>query len=136
LTKNPQALCAALRDLEMDGEGIDLWLYAKVTEGKIVEAPVFVVEELGMGGEVRSTKTVPIKFLLLPRPWSEGWNGDPPLPARFEFAGLQPNMRYRVRVEGVIGPKKEKWLSEAILFTTNTPPGDANGRPRRIRGER
>jgi hypothetical protein len=133
LTKNPQAICAVLREVEIDSEGLDVWLHARLTEGKVVEGPYFVLEELGPMGEVRSTKSNAIKFLLLPRPWSEGWNGDPPLPARLAFAGLQANTRYRLRVEGVLGPKRERWLSEAILFTTNTPPGEGNPRMPKIR---
>jgi len=128
-SKNPQAVCVVLREVETNREGMDFWLHACIPEGTIDEAPVLVIEELALLDVVRSTKTTSVKFLLLPGAWPEGWKGQPPLPARLDFSGLQPNTRYRLRVEGVIGPKKEKWQSEAILFRTN--PSSLEGRGRR-----
>jgi hypothetical protein len=134
LTKNHAGFCAVLREPELDSQGLRFWLHAKSPEGKITEPPLVVLEQLTVLGLVQSTKSSPLSVLVLPRDWSEGWDGSPPLPAHVDFSGLQPSTRYRLRIEGTIGPKKQKWLSEPYLFTTPGVIDDSpSGRGRRDR---
>lgn len=127
---NPTGVCAVVRDMISYPDGIEFWIHLRSAGKTVNEPPVLVLERLNADGGVAETRRNPLVLGFVPRPWSEGWDGEGPLPATLPFQGLQPNTSYRFRVEGTLGPKKEKWVSEPRPFQTG-PAIPGNEAPRR-----
>jgi hypothetical protein len=112
LTGNPPGLFACLRDLAVVDGDVRFWLDLRQEGGErltISEQPALVLERRNLLGIVVETKRLPLPVVLLPRPWSKGWDGSVPLLVRAPVKGLAAGT-WRVSVQGMAG--RQKWASE------------------------
>jgi hypothetical protein len=117
---NTQGLRGHLRDFNRRDAQAYFWLELASSGLSVFECPRLRLERLEANGKVAEIREQPLGVVHLPRPWKEGWDGQPLLLVEFATTNQSPGT-WRATVAGTAGRAKLKWVSEPKTFVVQPP---------------